>query len=877
VKQGTRLQGFFPLSVQQARLWPFLRSNVQTYRTVYAIKMHGVWEGKRFKEAMEDVIAWHEILRTVFCSLPGMDLPIQVISDRALWFYAEIDLGQLTPAEQQCKIDEVFVALQGETHDVEHGPLLLTRVLSLQSRQQVLLVSLPALCADNASLKQLVDELFNSYNHCGPVEEIFQYADVSAWQEEQLAEEEAIQQRAYWSELPHKTVLKLPFQDEPQGGERQAHEAFAPQATTIEMPDILAQKIERQARKYETSTAAWLITCWKVLLWRLCDEAAFPVGVACDGRNYEELANALGPYTRFVPIEAHCEKECPFAIVLAAIQASLQEATKRQLYFTWESNQGAGGTKSHFFPVTFEYDRWPTAFEGEALTLSLLKRWSCTEPFLLKLSALQIGQRLQLDLYYDPQRFTTEQAGLLAGLLRTLLEQVTGQPQALIGRVSLLNSQERAYLRSAFSGPRRMWPDQVLHRLFEAQAQRWPRALAVISRQEQLTYQQLNEQANQLAQVLRRRGVGPNALVGLFLSRRASMLVGVLGILKAGGAYLPLDAGSPVALLSYQLQESRPMLLLTQEELRAQLPVWEGSTLSLEELAQELAESSPENQHTNVQEGDLAYMIYTAESTGAPKGVMISQRNLVNYTRALCKRLGAQKGWHYATVSTLAADLGNTAIFCALASGGCVQVLEYEQVTSAEAMADWARAHPIDVLKTVPSHLSALLQSESGKNFLPRQALVLGGEALPARLLERIAELDGRCIVYNHYGPTETTIGVLMQVLGVPQQWEDRGKDKERKIVLGRPIANVQVYVLDEHMQMVPQGVKGELYIGGAGVAWGYAGQGAQTAERFVPDPFGEHEGARLYRTGDLARYGLGGLIEFLGKADGQVKSGGTG
>ena len=869
--QATSLQGF-PLSAQQSHLWSW-QGNNQVYCTLCALQIQGMWDRERFKQAVEQVIARHEILRTVFYPLPGMDLPVQVISDRALWSYAEISLEHLaTPEQQRDVIDTLFAAMKAEPYDLRHGPLLRVRLFHIEISRQIVLVSLPALSADSPSVKLFVEEVLQTYiDHNTPVEEVLQYADVSAWQEEQLLGEKALSQQEYWRKTAFSQIIgmKLPFQ----ASAAQARGTFVPHVVEIEIPERLAQRMEVQAQQHAVSALAWLLACWNVLLWRLSEDTTFLIGVACDGRTYEDLDKALGPYTHFIPVEAQFEQDRSFALALALINASLQEALKRQLSFIWEavSGQVKDDATSHFFPVVFAYERWPETFEAGALTFSLLKHWSYTEPFALKLSALQVGTRLQLSLHYDPQQMTTAQIGSLARLFRTVLEQVTEQPQILVGMLSLFSTEERACLLTTFRGPHRIWPESGFHQRFEEQVQRQPNALAVISRQEQLTYQQLNIRANQLAQVLRRRGVGPNVVVGLCLSRQASMLVGLLGILKAGGAYLPLDVGSPKARLRFQLQESGARLLLTQEEQREHLPGWVGEIVSLEELAGELAESSPEDQRAESLGEQLAYVIYTSGSTGTPKGVMVSQRNLVNYALALCEQLGAEPGWQYATVSTLAADLGNTAIFGALVSGGCVQVLDYEQVTSAEAMAVWAERHPIDVLKIVPSHLSALLESERGRAFLPCQALVLGGEALPESLLDRISELGGACVVYNHYGPTETTIGVLVNALGVLRRREEE-RDEERTIALGRPLANLQAYVLDERMQIVPAGVKGELYIGGEGVAWGYVGQGELTATRFVPDPYGGEEGARLYRTGDLACYEQGGPIEFLGRVDGQVK-----
>src|SRR5258707_9555061 len=397
---------------------------------------------------------------------------------------------------------------------------------------------------------------------------------------------------------------------------------------------------------------------------------------------------------------------------------------------------------------------------------------------------------------------------------------------------------------------------------------------AVIGHEEQLTYQELNTRANQLAYVLRRYGVGPNTLIGLCVTRSASMVVAVLDILKAGGAYVPLDPESPPARLTYQLQDTSAPLLLTQRSLLSRLPQEYGRILCLEDLQNEMERMPATNPVALHQSGDVAYVIYTSGSTGTPKGVMITHESVANYTLALCDLLKSEPGWSYATVSTLAADLGNTAIFCSLASGGCLQALPYEIIMSGAAFRQWGERHPIDVLKIVPSHLSALLagqQELADEVVLPQQALVLGGEAFPASLWSQLKELGGTCRVFNHYGPTEATIGALVNPLPLLSAGkEEAGQGTTR--ALGRPIANVEAYVLNRGWQVIPAGVIGELYLGGAGLSAGYRNQPGQTAERFIPHPFSEKPGDRLYSTGDLVYYTLSGEIEFVGRRDNQVK-----
>ncbi|BCL83210.1 non-ribosomal peptide synthetase [Ktedonobacteria bacterium brp13] len=871
----------FNLSTQQNRLWPLQSTNNSIYHAQCAIQISGMLNPKVLLQAIQSLVDRHSILRTTFYQMPGMDVPVQIINDHVEAAWDVVDLSHLDRESQGRQWQNYFDALQHERLNFSQSPLLHMTILRLAIDMHILLVSIPSLCADDSTLQLFITELSQNYplaqsaaSSTEEAEEPLQYIDVAAWQDELLAEEEVALHRQYWKkiDLLQGATLSLSLLGKGQGAENEElvekqGVAFHPQVLDIPIDAHISMRIKKLTEEYHVSYTDYLLTCWYATCAKIVGSTDIVIGAACDGRFNEELFSALGLYKRFVPININFADDVPFEQILLLMRANVAKGYEEQLYFSWADSVSRTklGDALSYFPVSFEYQSWPASLQAGALTFSLLKAWSCIEPFVLKLSVYQVGERLQLAFHYDPLKVTGEQASYLATLFSTLLNNATAQPQARMDALSLLSSSERSHLLTSFSVPQRTWPKQGLHQLFEAQVQQHPDQLAAIGLQEQLTYRQLNEQANQLAHVLRQQGVGPNVLVGLYLSRQARMLVGMLAILKAGGAYLPLDMGSPAARLSYQLQDSQVTLLLTQEESLSQLPAWNGRTLCLEELEAELSTASRANLQISSSEEDLAYIIYTSGSTGVPKGVMIRQRSVVNYTRSLCETLGSEPGWHYATVSTLAADLGNTAIFCALASGGCVQVLPYETVTSGGAMAQWATQHPIDVLKIVPSHLSALLESPQAHELLPRRALVLGGEALSGSLVERVRQLGATCQIYNHYGPTETTIGVLVNTLGSQVS-------KDAMVALGRPIANTQVYVLDRRLQLVPRGVVGELYIGGAGVAWGYLGQVEQTAERFVPHPYSEVGGERLYRTGDLVRYGQGEQIEFVGRQDGQVK-----
>ena len=396
-----------------------------------------------------------------------------------------------------------------------------------------------------------------------------------------------------------------------------------------------------------------------------------------------------------------------------------------------------------------------------------------------------------------------------------------------------------------------------------------PQRLALRCNESTLTYQQLNEQANQIAHYLRALGVGPRSLVGLCLERSTGILVGLLGILKAGGAYVPLNPDNPKHRLSQQLEGI--VALISEQKLLEALPEFEGKTICLDRDEDCWHDQPHGNPIKTATANNLAYVIYTSGSTGVPKGVAVRHRNLVNYSCFIDDRLGLgqyPEGLNFATVSTIGADLGNTCIFPALASGGCLHIVSYDDSTDPQRFVRYLNQHPVDVLKIVPSHLQALLESSEGTELLPRKFLILGGEIFTPYLMEKIESLGAGCEILNHYGPTETTVGSLTLRLA-DYDWKN---SRAASIPIGRPIANTQVYILDGLLQPVPVGAIGELYIGGDGVAAGYINQASLTDERFLPNPFVPDAEARMYRTGDLARYLADGYVEFLGRGDDQVK-----
>jgi len=452
----------------------------------------------------------------------------------------------------------------------------------------------------------------------------------------------------------------------------------------------------------------------------------------------------------------------------------------------------------------------------------------------------------------------------LADQLGRILRSATSDPGTAIGRLELLSQDERSQLLTDFNDTATDWPAPSVQARIGAHTLARPDAIAVEDGVTSLTYAELAARAGRLAQDLRGRGIKPGDLVGLCTDRSADMVVGLVGILNAGAGFLPLHFNHPRARLAGQLAEARCRVLVTQSPLRGRLPD-EG----LEVISLDLDSGGTDDPASDgppaVRPDDAAYVIYTSGSTGRPKGVCVTNANLANYVDHLVRRLDAEaEPLSFGMVTALSTDLGHTAVFPALCSGGTLTLIAPEEAADDASLARRLDRTPVDVLKITPSHLWALLVSGDAR-VLPRRWLIVGGERLGWDLVSQVRALAD-CTVLNHYGPTETTIGSC--ILPVP---DGPGTLAPASVPIGRPIANTRCYVLDTWHEPVAIGAPGALFIAGAGVARGYVGQPELTAERFSPDPF-VPDGGSMYDTGDVARWLPDGSLEYLGRADQQVK-----
>lgn len=823
--------------------------------------MEGKVDPRRLREACRIVVQRHEILRTTFQGPREVPSPYQVIHDELLpvWWEDDSvrpDLGIQAKANRAC--------------DLEAGPLVLFSFRSSSPELHSLAITLPGLCADAGTLDNLVREVAHFYaagdTSAATLGIPLQYADFAEWQNQLLQGEG--EGTAYWrakgSSSTSVPVLPLERRGAPVGGE------LASVETRIDSE--AAGNLAQAALETGASLSDFLLACWQSLLWRLSDQADIAVARISPGRSRDELSTAFGVFARPLPICVRFSEDVTFVNILAQVREAVAEAERWQEYLATEQ-LAAPSTSAVSLPVAFEFLQRMPRLAADSVAFSIERLSAPGYPFKAKLVCDWDDDAAALRLEYNSGLLARQDAERIAAYFLRLLHSCVRHPASAICAADLMTAEERRAIVEGFNQTQGDFPlDQCFHPLFEQQVERTPDRVALVFEEQFLTYRELNARANQLACYLRRQGVAANSRVGLFVRRSGDMIVALLGILKAGGAYVPLHPDLPRARLAHQLAETEVRILVAHDALLKRLPDFEGHVFRIDH-DWAAVDSLPASNLPNVATANsLLYVIYTSGSTGVPKGVATRHENVVNYTRSICRILGLGEpanggGLTFANVSTLSADLGNTPIFAALASGGCLHVIADEVLLDGRLYGEYAAAVPVDVLKIAPSHLRALLASGDPVKILPRKHLVVGGERLRWDDVHQIRQF-GACAILNHYAPTEVTIGCLTCDVE-SNGWLESLADV---VPLGRPIANTVVYVLDRKGKPVPVGVPGEACFGGAGVSNGYINRPDLTVERFMADPLNPESGLRFYRSGDRARFLPGGVVEFLGREDEQVK-----
>ncbi|HEX2076352.1 MAG TPA: amino acid adenylation domain-containing protein, partial [Longimicrobium sp.] len=735
----------------------------------------------------------------------------------------------------------------------------------------VLLLAMHHVVSDGWSMGVLFRELGALYaafarGEPSPLAELpVQYADYAVWQRAWLAGEVLEEQIAYWKErlTGAPPLLEIPL-DRP----RAAGQSARAGSHRFILPHGVAEGLRALSRAEGTTLFMTVLAGWQALLGRWAAEDDVVVGTPIAGRTQHEVEGLIGFFVNMLALRAELGGDPTWRELLERVRGTALGAyAHQQLPFERLVEElGVERSLAHepVFQVVFALQR--PGGEGR-LSLDQVE----TEPFGagagvvkydLELAVVEVQGALAATLSYREALFEAGTVARLAGHLESVLEAMSGDPARRLSELSLLRGSERAQVLEAWNATAAEFPRKCIHELFAEQAARTPEAVAVVFQDESVTYAELERSSDRLAHSLRRLGVAPETRVGLCVQRSPGMLVGILGILKAGGVYVPLDPAYPGDRLAYMLADSGAAVLLAESALQDVLPSFEGVRVRLDapwkaDSTQSGGPAAPGGSLENrVSLENAAYVIYTSGSTGRPKGVVVTHGNAANLLPHAVRTFGAAPGSRVLQTASLSFDASLLEVFVALLSGATLHVAEREVVLSPERLGGLLREREIDVWVSTP----ALLESLPEADFPALRTVSTGGERCSAETAARWSR--GRRLV-NMYGPTETTIYTTAH---------ECAPGVAEAPPIGGPVANARVYVLDAWGEPVPEGVPGELYVGGAGVARGYLGRAELTAERFVPDAFGGEAGGRLYRTGDRARWRAGGELEFLGRVDAQVK-----
>ncbi|PTL85819.1 hypothetical protein DAT35_03740 [Vitiosangium sp. GDMCC 1.1324] len=858
----------YRLSPQQLRLWR-LHGRNQPLRAQALMRIEGAPRLDALERAVARLVARHEVLRTRFPTLPGLDAPAQEIAASGEVEWDRVDLRAFPAATREERARAHFERVGQRAFALDTGPVLRVVLMTLDTGQHLLGLVAPALCADAATLRRIYSEL--QRDHAGQAqspadEEPASHLSFSEWQNELHEElaDRAHPAAIFWEKHGSTTgaAVTLPFES-PTSVAR----AFDPASLELTLSGGRLERLDAAARELGCTLDGLVLAIWSAEIWKLTGQADLVLGLQSDGREHADLAELAGPLARWVPLRARLDAAQPLGELALQLQQAQREVLEWQRYYSWPTADGERVPGRDFPAIGFRWeDHSEAALEG-AGELRLEQTRAYVDQSKLCLCCTRTPSTLVLELQSDRALFPPAAAEQVLGQLEALLEQISHAPRARLEELDPVSPRERARLLVDFNATAREHPARCVHTWIEEQAARHPNRVALVYEESTLTYAQLDAWANKVAHGLRRRGVGPETRVGLCLNRSLEIMVGILAVLKSGGAYVPLDPAQPRQRLTGLIDDIQAKVLLTQKRLREMVPATEGHEVLCLDEESTFAEEPSDAPSGGARLEHPAYVLFTSGSTGRPKGVVVEHRQLYNYVASVMERLELPEGAAYATVSTFSADLGNTVIFPALCNGGTLHVISAERASDPAAFVEYVRRNPIDVLKIVPSHLRALASAGATEALLPRQRLVLGGEVTPRAWAEQLQTQAPGCRIYNHYGPTETTVGVMTFRLDPSRPFVAAST-----LPLERPIDNTQVYVLDARLRPVAVGMAGELYIGGAALARGYLNRPDLTAQAFLPDPFSAMPGARMYRTGDLARHLPDGTLEHLGRADNQVK-----
>ncbi len=872
-------QNPLPLSFAQQRLWFLMQldPNSAAYNIPELLRLSGTLNLPVLEQSLNTIVQRHESLRTIFKAIDGE--PIQVILPHLSLRVEIADLKAIPSDRQLVEVRQLAIAATNQPFNITQAPLLRAQLLQLQPEEHILIVVMHHIISDGWSRSIFVQELCTLYNALlqnqpSPLPALpIQYADFAVWQRQQLQGEVLAEQIQYWKTqlAGAPAVLNLPT-DRP----RPPVQTMRGAVYHFQLPKPLLARLERLSQQEGVTLFMTLLAAFQVLLGRYSGQEDIVVGSPIANRNCTEVESLIGFFVNTLVLRTDLSGDPSFQTVLKRVrEVALGAYAHQDLPFEQlveAINPERNRSYSPLFQVAFALQNFAEpSIELTGLTMTLLEEDAVTAKFDLTLFLTPSDDGLLGELEYSTDLFEPATIVRMAGHLQTLLESILVDPSQPIATLPLLTAAEVQHQLVDWNNTQAFYPaSQCIHQLFAIQATQTPTAIAMVCDQQHLTYQQLNDRANQLAHHLRSLGVRPETLVGMCLDRSVEMIVTLLAILKAGGAYVPFDSNYPKERLTFMLEDTQVNILVTQQSLVQGLPPHTAQIVCLDTDRQTIAQYPTTNPPNTTNPNNLAYINYTSGSTGRPKGVCVPHQGVVrlvkntNYARLTEEEVFLQ-------LAPISFDAATLEIWGALLNGARLVVIPVKTPSLTE-IGQVIRQHQVSIL-WLTAGLFHLMVDECLADLRSVRQLLAGGDVLSATHVKKVLETYPDCTVINGYGPTENTTFTCCYPMTSASQIGDT-------VPIGRPIANTQVYVLDNRQQPVPIGIPGELYTGGDGLARGYLNRPELTAERFVPNPLLNSTlqlppstiANRLYKTGDLVRYRPDGTLEFLGRIDNQVK-----
>lgn len=872
------IQGF-PLSFSQERLWFMYQwepeSPAYNIPSIYEIPV----EIDRFKleQALNMLVERHEILRTTYKAVEEETLQVVHPFDPITLEFFDLSGSLETIPGRRQEMEEMIKQRAVLPFRIDQELPIRAYLFTLGPKQHFLMLNIHHIACDGWSLGVMMNEIQQSYKALIRNEQALlaplqvQYADFASWQRSFMTGDVLDYHKNYWldvfqGEIP---VLELPT-DKPRPPVKTSNGALL----IRELPQGFFDQLQKWCKEEDVTPYMMTLAAYAVLLYRYTGQKDLIIGTPVANRSHSQIEGNVGFFVNTLPIRIQLDETTTFREMVQQVKRITLEAQEHQDFPLDKLIE--------MLPIERDLSHTPL-FQVMFIMQNMHVGWQDgAEDFPLNYTNLANTASSKFDMTFSTNAYNVQveystdlfQDSTIAQMLDhylNLLEAAHRTPDQIIAEMQLLAKEEEHLLLREWSETPVVY-DNGFHlvRRIEEQAASHASALALVFEGQSYTYGEMNRHANRWANYLRTQGVGPGKIVGIYLERSAEFVIAMLGVLKSGGAYVPLDPSYPKDRLNYMIKQSGMQIVLTDSKLSQDLECEQAAVIEIDNnqlLAELNSTPNEDNPVIITTPNDLMYIVFTSGTTGTPKGVGVELRNFHNYIQGLIAHLQIQEPLNYAMASTFAADLGTTNVFGALCTGGTLHVLSYDLSCDPDGVAEYFKANPIDIMKVVPSHFEVLMEAAQPEYVIPRQTLILAGEALSWETVRKIKALRPDVQIQNHYGPTETTVSAFAYPLPevLPEQ-------SFKTVPIGYTFGNVQRYVLDARMHPVPIGVPGELFIGGAGVARGYYNNPELTEGRFIPNPFDNREESRLYRTGDRVRYLQDGAVEILGRMDRQIK-----